>query len=142
MTDRTATTTWKGVLASGSGTTSFDSSGVGTFDVSWPSRAESPDGRTSPEELLAAAHASCFSMALANQIDKAGGTPTELRTTATVTFDVSSVAITKIVLSVRADVEGLDADGFAKAAQAAKDGCPVSKVVAGNAEIVLDAALA
>lgn len=141
MADRTAVTTWNGGLAGGSGQAELRSSGVGTFDVSWPSRAESPDGRTSPEELIAAAHSSCFSMALAGQIAEAGGTPQQLETTATVTLDVGSLSISKIALQVRGTVDGLDADGFAKAAQAAKEGCPVSKLVAGGTEITLDAEL-
>ncbi len=141
MTDRTARTVWEGALADGKGQTAFASSEVGTFDVSWPSRAESPNGQTSPEELLAAAHSSCYSMALSNEIDKAGGTPKSIETTAVVTLDTKTVSISKVALTVRATVEGMDADAFAKAAAGAKDGCPVSKLFAGNAEITLDAAL-
>ena len=140
MADRTATTTWEGGLADGKGRTSLDSSGLGTFDVSWPARTEEPNGQTSPEELIAAAHASCFSMALSKQVADAGGTPRTLNTSATVTF--SGGAISSIALSVRGDVEGIDEDGFRQAAEAAKDGCPVSKLVAGNTDVSVDAALA
>ena len=141
MTDRRATTKWEGTLADGKGRTTLESSGLGTFDVSWPSRVESPNGMTSPEELLAAAHASCFSMALSKQVADAGGTPQSLETTATVTFEQGS--ITTIALEVRGTVEGLDDSGFAKAAEAAKDGCPVSKLFAGgSAEISVEASLA
>jgi osmotically inducible protein OsmC len=139
MTDRTATTNWEGGLSDGKGQTSLDSSGAGTFDVSWASRTESPNGQTSPEELLAAAHASCFSMALSKQIGDTGATPQRLETTATVSLDAGS--ITKVALKVRASVDGLDESGLKSAAQAAKDGCPVSKLFGGNAEITLDAAL-
>ncbi len=141
MTDRTARTTWEGTLADGKGATAFASSEIGTFDVSWPSRAEEPNGQTSPEELLAAAHSSCYSMALSNEIAQAGGTPKAIHTTAVVTLDTKSLSVSKVALTVRASVEGLDEDGFAKAASGAKDGCPVSKLFAGNTEITLDAAL-
>lgn len=141
MTDRTARTTWEGKLQDGKGRTHFASSDLGTFDVSWPARAEQPGGKTSPEEMLAAAHSSCYSMALSNEIAKAGGTPQSIETQAVVTLDTGSVSITKVALTVRAEVEGLDDDGFQKAAAAAKDGCPVSKLFEGNAEITLDAAL-
>ncbi len=141
MTDRTARTVWEGGLTDGKGQTAFASSEIGTFDVSWPARAEAPNGQTSPEELLAAAHSSCYSMALSNIIGQAGGTPRSIETTAVVTLDTKKVEITTVALTVRATVDGLDADAFAKAAADAKDGCPVSKLFAGNAEITLDAAL-
>lgn len=142
--DRTASTVWEGSLADGKGSTTFESSNIGTFDVSWPSRTEEPNGRTSPEELVAAAHASCYSMALAGDIGRAGGTPQLLETSATVTFDKTDGGwtVTRVALKVRGTVEGMDASAFAKVAQAAKDGCPVSKLIAGNTELTLDAALA
>jgi lipoyl-dependent peroxiredoxin len=140
MPDRTARTSWEGGLKDGKGRTTFASSELGTFDVSWPARAESPNGMTSPEELLAAAHSSCFSMALSNEVAKAGGTPRSIQTQATVTLEVGK-GITKVALEVRADVEGLDEDGFRQAAEAAKSGCPVSQLFQGNTEITLDAAL-
>ena len=141
MTDRTASTVWEGTLFDGKGRTTLESSGLGTYDVSWPARAEEPQGMTSPEELIAAAHASCFSMALSKQVADAGGTPHKLETRATVTF-VPGTGITKVALSVRGTVDGLDADGFRAAAGHAKEGCPVSQLIKGNTEITVDAALA
>lgn len=139
--ERTASTVWEGNLADGKGSTTFESSGIGTFDVSWPARTEQPNGQTSPEELLAAAHASCFSMALSKELTDAGATPAQLRTSATVTF-VPGTGITRVALRVRGQVEGVDRDGFAQAAAAAKDGCPVSGLFAGgSAEITVDAQL-
>ena len=131
MAIRTARTDWNGTLQDGSGRTELVSSGMGTFDVSWPKRtADAADGTTSPEELIAAAHSSCFSMALSSEIAKAGGTPRSLQVTADVTLDLSSGAtITSSKLTVNGEVEGLDAAGFEKAAQAAKAGCPVSKAL-------------
>ncbi len=131
MAIRTARTDWNGTLQDGSGRVELASSGVGTFDVSWPKRtADAADGGTGPEELVAAAHSSCFSMALSNEIAKAGGTPQSLQVTADVTLDLSSGAtITSSKLTVTGEVEGLDAAGFEKAAQAAKAGCPVSKAL-------------
>jgi lipoyl-dependent peroxiredoxin len=131
MATRTARTDWNGTLQDGSGRTELTSSGVGTFDVSWPKRtSDGAGGSTSPEELIAAAHSSCFSMALSNEIAKAGGTPRSLQVTAEVTLDLSSGAtITSSRLTVDGEVEGLDAAGFEKAAQAAKAGCPVSKAL-------------
>jgi lipoyl-dependent peroxiredoxin len=146
MAIRTARTDWNGTLQDGSGRTELVSSGVGTFDVSWPKRtSDSADGTTSPEELIAAAHASCFSMALSGVIAKSGGTPKRLDVTADVHFGPDDARggfmITGITITVRGEVEGLDAEGFEKAAQDAKVGCPVSKALTG-VEISLDAALA
>ncbi|MFF3668993.1 OsmC family protein [Microtetraspora malaysiensis] len=139
-TTRTATTQWKGALLDGSGTVSLDSSGVGTFDVSWPSRAEQANGKTSPEELIAAAHSSCFSMALSNGLAKAGTPPQSLETRADVTFQPGE-GITGIVISVRGQVPGISAEDFQQAAEGAKANCPVSKALTGttitlNAELV------
>ncbi len=144
MATRTARTAWQGSLQEGSGRVELASSGVGTYDVSFPKRAaDSADGTTSPEELIAAAHSSCFAMALSNEIAKAGGTPRSLDVTAEVTLgQKDGLAITGIALTVRGQVDGLDADGFDKAAQAAKVGCPVSKALAAVENISLDAALA
>ncbi|ADG88962.1 peroxiredoxin [Thermobispora bispora] len=139
-TTRTATTQWKGALLDGSGTVSLTSSGVGTFDVSWPSRAEQPGGKTSPEELIAAAHSSCFSMALAHGLAQAGTPPRSLETTAEVTFQPGE-GITGIVLRVRGEVPGISAEEFAQAAEKAKAGCPVSKALSGTT-ITLEAELA
>ncbi|MDX6255492.1 MAG: lipoyl-dependent peroxiredoxin [Frankiales bacterium] len=145
MPTRTARVAWTGTLQEGSGKVELTSSGVGTFDVSFPKRtAENADGTTSPEELIAAAHASCFSMALSNEIAKAGGTPQALDVSADVTLGpdpAGGSAITGIKLTVVGEVEGLDAAGFAAAAAAAKAGCPVSKALTGTT-ITLDASLA
>jgi osmotically inducible protein OsmC len=139
-TTRTANAHWEGALLDGSGTVSLDSSGLATFDVTWPSRAEDPNGRTSPEELIAAAHASCFSMALSHGLAGAGTPPQSVDTKADVTFQPGE-GITGIHLTVRATVPGLDAAGFAQAAETAKQNCPVSKALTGT-KITLDAALA
>jgi osmotically inducible protein OsmC len=139
-TTRTATTHWEGSLFEGAGKVTLESSGIGTYDVSWPSRAEEPNGKTSPEELIAAAHSSCFSMALSNGLAKAGTPPTSLDTTAEVEL-TPGTGITGIRLSVKGVVEGISNDDFVAAAQAAKEGCPVSQALAGTT-ITLDAALA
>ena len=142
--DRTASTVWEGDLQSGKGTVSLDSSKVAdALEVTAPSRFESPEGRTSPEELIAAAHASCYSMALSNILTQNGTPPERLETRATCTVDRGDggFAITTMALRVRATVPDLDASGFDDAAGQAKQGCPVSKALAGNVEISLDAAL-
>ena len=139
-TTRTAQTTWHGTLADGSGRVTLQSSGVGSFDVSWPSRAEEPDGRTSPEELIAAAHSSCFSMALSAGLGKAGTPPTSLETRADVEF-TPGTGITGIHLTVVGTVEGVSEEQFAEAAEAAKKGCPVSQALTGTT-ITLTASLA
>jgi osmotically inducible protein OsmC len=144
MPTRTARTAWNGSLQEGSGQVELSSSKVGTFDVSFPKRtAEEAGGTTSPEELIAAAHSSCYAMALSNEIGKAGGTTQSLEVSADVTLGQADGAptITTIALTVRGEVDGLDAAGFDKAAQAAKVGCPVSKALAA-VDITLDAALA
>lgn len=146
MPTRTAQTRWSGSLETGSGQVELTSSGVGTYDVSFPKRAaDNADGTTSPEELIAAAHSSCYAMQLSAFLAEAGGTPQTLDVTADVTLGPDTAnggfAITGIKLTVRGEVDGLDAAGFEKAAQAAKDGCPVSKALTGTA-ITLDASLA
>jgi osmotically inducible protein OsmC len=145
MPTRTARTAWTGTLQEGSGQVELSSSHVGTFDVSFPKRAaDDADGTTSPEELIAAAHTSCYAMALSNEIAQAGGTPRSLDVQADVTLgqdkEAGGFAITGIKITVRGEVEGLDDGGFEKAAQAAKVGCPVSKALTGTT-IALDAAL-
>ena len=145
MPTRTAQTHWTGSLQEGSGQVELTSSGVGTYDVSFPKRAaEEAGGTTSPEELVAAAHSSCYAMQLSAFIAEAGGTPQSLDVKADVTLGpdkAGGFAISGIKLTVRGQVDGLDAAGFEKAAQAAKAGCPVSKALTGTA-ITLDAALA
>ncbi len=130
-TTRTARTVWEGNLVEGKGTVTFASSGVGDFPVSWPARAEAPDGVTSPEELIAAAHSSCFSMALSHGLTQAGKPPRRLETQADVTFQPGT-GITGIHITVNGDVPGLDEDGFVKAAEDAKTNCPVSQALAGT----------
>jgi lipoyl-dependent peroxiredoxin len=140
-TDRTAQVTWQGSLLEGGGT--IDSVGSGAFgplEVTWASRAEEPAGRTSPEELIAAAHAACYSMALSHGLANAGTPPERLSTSATVTFQPGE-GITHIALRVRAKVPSIDTDGFAEQAEAAHTGCPVSMALTGVPEITLDAAL-
>jgi osmotically inducible protein OsmC len=144
MATRTARTAWNGSLQEGSGQVELSSSKIGTFDVSFPKRtADDAGGTTSPEELIAAAHSSCFAMQLSGNIAQAGGTPQSLEVTADVSLGpdpAGGLRITDIKLTVRGEVEGLDAAGFEKAAQAAKEGCPVSKALAGTT-ISLDAGL-
>jgi lipoyl-dependent peroxiredoxin len=139
-TTRSATTKWEGSLMEGAGRVSLDSSGLGTYEVSWPSRAEEPNGRTSPEELIAAAHSACFSMALSHALAQAGNPPDALDTRADVTFQPGT-GITGIHLTVRGTVPGLAAGPFVEAAEGAKANCPVSKALAGTT-ITLDATLA
>ena len=142
-TDRRAEVTWKGSLLEGSGTIDSTTSGaIGTQSVSWPARStDDAGGSTSPEELIAAAHAACFSMALSAGLSKAGNEPEQLHTTATVTFQPGE-GITKIALTVEGRVPKIDQAGFAAAANDAKQNCPVSKALAGVPEITLDATLA
>jgi osmotically inducible protein OsmC len=128
-TTRTARAHWEGSLMEGAGQVTLESSGVGTFDVSWPSRANEANGKTSPEELLGAAHATCFSMALSNALAKSGTPPTSIDTSANVTFQPGT-GITGIVLTVSGTVPGITADEFAAAAEGAKGGCPVSQALA------------
>jgi osmotically inducible protein OsmC len=140
-TDRKAEVTWHGDLMSGSGTVDSVTSGVlGGLDVSWPARSEEPGGKTSPEELIAAAHATCFSMALSHGLAQAGQAPEELKTSATVTFQPGE-GITKIALDVAGRVPGIDEAAFTEAAQQAKENCPVSKALTGVPEISLSARL-
>ena len=136
---RTANAHWEGSLFKGAGTVELASSGLGTFDTSWPARAEQANGKTSPEELIAAAHSTCFSMALSLGLDKAGTPPTSLDTTADVTFQPGE-GITGIKLTVKAAVPGISAEDFELAAQDAKANCPVSQALTGTT-ITLDATL-
>jgi osmotically inducible protein OsmC len=138
-TDRTAQVTWSGSLLEGSGR--IESVGTGAFgplDVDWPARAEDAGAKTSPEELIAAAHAACFAMALSHGLSQGGTPPERLETSATVTFQPGE-GIIKVALGVVGSVPGLDAAGFAEAAEGAKANCPVSKALAGVPEITLDA---
>ncbi|MFJ2607020.1 OsmC family peroxiredoxin [Streptomyces sp. NPDC087425] len=138
-TTRTAHTAWEGNLLQGSGVVTFDSSGIGDYPVSWPARSEQANGKTSPEELIAGAHSSCFSMALSHGLAGAGTPPTRLETKADVTFQPGE-GITGIHLTVRGEVPGLDQDAFAAAAEDAKANCPVSQALSGT-KITLTAEL-
>jgi osmotically inducible protein OsmC len=135
MPTRTARTAWTGSLQEGSGQVELSSSHVGTYDVSFPKRAaDDAGGTTSPEELIAAAHSSCFAMQLSALVAEAGGTTQSLEVTADVSLGPDKAGgfrLTGIVLTVSGEVDGLDADGFARAAEAAKQTCPVSKALTG-----------
>jgi osmotically inducible protein OsmC len=136
---RSASAHWEGTLFEGSGQVTLNSSGIGTYDVTWAARTEEPNGRTSPEELIAAAHSACFNMAFANGLAKAGTPPTSLDTTAEVTF-VPGTGVTGSALTVRGVVPGLTAEQFADAAEEAKKGCPVSQAL--SIPITVEATLA
>jgi lipoyl-dependent peroxiredoxin len=140
-TDRTAEVTWNGDLKSGKGSIDSVTSGAfGSLDVDWRARSEDGQTKTSPEELIAAAHAACFSMALSNGLAQAGHPADELKTSATVTFQPGE-GITKIALHVSGKVPGTNEGAFREAAETAKANCPVSKALAGVPEISLDARL-
>ena len=140
-TDRRADVTWQGSLMEGSGTIRSTTSGkLGEQKVSWPNRSEDNPDATSPEELIAAAHAACFSMALSGGLARAGNPPDELNTSATVTFQPGE-GITKIALTVDGRVPGIGAQQFEEAANTAKENCPVSKALAGVPELTLEAKL-
>ncbi len=141
-TEKTAHATWEGSLAEGSGRFSLGSGAVTDQAVTWKDRAEEGGG-TSPEELIAAAHASCVLMALAGGLSKAGTPPTKLESEARTTFDKvgEGFRITTIALSIRGEVEGIDDEAFQQAAEGAKENCPVSQALKGNVEVTLDAAL-
>ena len=146
MPTRTSRTAWNGGLADGSGQVELTSSKVGTYDVSFPKRAaDDAGGATSPEELIAAAHSSCFAMQLSHLIAEAGGTPQSLEVTADVTLGQDAAdggfKISGIALKVVGEVDGLDEAAFRKAAEAAKDSCPVSKALK-VVDMTLDASLA
>jgi len=126
---RTARAHWEGSLMEGAGQVTLESSGVGTYDVSWPARTEQANGKTSPEELLGAAHATCYSMSLSHALAQAGTPPTAIDTSADVTFQPGK-GITGIVLKVSGTVPGITAEDFAEAAEGAKTGCPVSQALA------------
>jgi lipoyl-dependent peroxiredoxin len=127
-TTRRAYALWNGNLLEGKGEVTLESSGIGTYPVSWPARSEEPNGVTSPEELIAAAHSTCFSMALSAGLTRNGTPPTQLRTSAEVDFQPGT-GITEIRLTVSGDVPGLDAEGFRAAAETAKANCPVSQAL-------------
>jgi osmotically inducible protein OsmC len=141
--ERTANAVWEGDLLGGSGTVSTESGVVDNATVKWSSRAERADENTSPEELIAAAHATCVSMALANGLAKAGTPPRRLETEAKATFDRAGdgFRLTTMRLTIRGEVEGLDEEAFRQAAADAKDNCPVSQALAGNVDVSVEALL-
>jgi osmotically inducible protein OsmC len=142
---RRAEATWSGDLQTGKGTVSAVTSGAfAELPVSWAARTETSDGRTSPEELVAAAHAACFSMAFSNELAKAGHPAERLDVSAEVTFDKGDAGwrVTTSALTVEGRVPGMSAPEFEKLAQAAKDGCPISKALAGNVQLSVKASLA
>jgi lipoyl-dependent peroxiredoxin len=144
MAERTASVVWKGDLAHGSGTVTVMSGALPQFPVTWASRSERSEGKTSPEELIAAAHASCFSMALSAGLAQAGHAPDRLDVKATCTFDLVDGAptVTTMHLEVVGTVPGMDAAAFEAAALGAKDGCPVSRALKGNVAVSMAARLA
>jgi lipoyl-dependent peroxiredoxin len=140
-TDRKADVTWQGDLMSGNGTVDSVTSGTfGGLEVSWAARTEEPKGKTSPEELIAAAHAACFSMAFSNILAQAGHAPEQLNTSATVTFQPGE-GITKSAIDVVGRVPGMEASAFEEAAEQAMENCPVSKALAGVPELRVTARL-
>jgi lipoyl-dependent peroxiredoxin len=142
--ERTANAEWEGDLTGGSGTVSTESGVVRDATIKWSSRAEAADENTSPEELIAAAHASCVSMALAHGLAEAGTPARRLESQATATFDQvgDGFRMTTMRLQIRGQVEGLDEDGFREAAEQAKDNCPVSQALSDDVEVTVDASLA
>jgi osmotically inducible protein OsmC len=141
MAERTATTTWQGDLPKGRGTVTVDSGAIGDFPVSWASRTERSEGKTSPEELIAAAHSSCFSMALSNVLAQGGQPAESLDVTSAVTFDSGQVKVTESRITIRGRVPGIDDAAFQDAVRAAEQGCPVSNALRGNVEMSVEATL-
>ena len=142
--ERRAEVVWEGNLTEGHGeVTSTGSGAFGNLPVTWEARSGQSGGKTSPEELIAAAHAACYSMALSNDLNRAGHAPERLHVTATSTFEVGEggAAIASIALEVEATVSGMDESTFREAAEGAKENCPVSKALKGNVEISLRARL-
>ncbi len=142
--ERTAKAEWQGDLVSGSGTVSTESGAVRNATIKWSSRADAADENTSPEELIAAAHASCVLMALANGLAQAGTPAQRLESEATATFDKvgEGFRMTTMRLQIRGGADGVDEEGFRKAAEDAKDNCPVSQALSDDVEVTLDASLA
>jgi len=140
--ERNANVVWRGNLFEGSGNFDLASSeAVQDLPVTWASRTERADGKTSPEELIAAAHASCYAMALSNALAEMGNEPEQLDISAACTFDVDQLKITTMVLDVRGNVPGLDEEGFRSANEQAEQGCPVSNALRGNVDIQVNANL-
>ena len=141
MAERRAEVVWEGNLARGNGSFTVGSGAMGEQSVTWASRTERSDGKTSPEELIAAAHASCFAMAFSNVLDKGGTPPERLEIRAVCTFDVENGKVSSVDLDVRGRVPGLDAEGFQNAVEQGDQSCPVSNALRGNVEIRVNASL-
>jgi osmotically inducible protein OsmC len=139
--ERRAEVVWEGNLARGTGSFTVGSGAMAEQTVTWASRTERSEGKTSPEELIAAAHASCFAMALSNVLDEGGTPPERLQISAVCTFDVDKVKVSSVDLDVRGRVPGLDAEGFQSAVEQGDQGCPVSNALRGNVEIRVSASL-
>src|SRR5918995_5350776 len=139
--ERRAEVVWEGDLARGSGTFTVGSGAHGEQAVTWASRTERSEGKTSPEELMAAAHGSCFAMALSNVLDEGGTPPEMLEISAVCRFDVHNVKVSSVDLDIRGRVPGIDAEGFQSAVEQADQGCPVSNALRGNVEIRVNASL-
>ncbi len=142
--ERQAQTTWEGSLTKGVGHVTGKSGGFGELPVTWASRTERSNGQTSPEELIAAAHSSCFAMAFSHELRQGGHEPQRLDVTAVVTLEMVDDAptVTRSALTVKGSAEGIDADAFLAAAQSAGRNCPISRLLGGSAEITVDATLA
>jgi osmotically inducible protein OsmC len=141
MAERRAEIVWEGNLPRGNGKFTVGSGATGEIPVTWGSRTDRPDGKTSPEELIAAAQGSCFAMALSNVLDEGGTPPERLEISAVCTFDVDEVKVSSVDLDIRGRVSGLDAEGFQNAVEQANEGCPVSNALKGNVDIRLKASL-
>ena len=141
MAERRAEVFWEGNLTQGGGRFTVGSGAMGELPVTWASRTERSDGKTSPEELIAAAHASCFAMALSNVLDQGGTPPERLQINAVCTFDVDDVKVSSVDLDIRGRVPGLDAEDFQTAVEQADQGCPVSNALRGNVDIRVSASL-
>ena len=139
--ERRAQVVWEGDLPGGSGKFVVGSGAMGEMPVTWTSRTESPDGKTSPEELIAAAHGSCFAMALSNVLAEGGTPPERLEISVVCTFDIDNVKVSSLDLDIRGRVPGLDAEDFQNAVEQANQGCPVSNALRGNVDIRLNASL-
>lgn len=140
--DRTANVVWRGNLQQGSGTLDLADSGALTgAEISFPARTEAANGKTSPEELIAGAHAGCYAMALSGVLNDGGNAPEQLDVSAVVTLDMGSLKVTKSVLTVRGQVPGLDQSGFEEAARQAEQLCPVSNALRNNVDIKLNPTL-
>ena len=139
--ERRAEVVWEGDLPRGSGKFTVGSGAMGEMAVTWASRTERPDGKTSPEELIAAAHGSCFAMALSNVLAEGGTPPERLEISVVCTFDVDNVRVSSVDLDIRGRVQGIDAEGFRNAVEQADEGCPVSNALRGNVDISVNASL-